>query len=42
MDKLEAIQKILRFNDECGYGSLADEIIEKGIKEGFLDEDDLD
>ena len=25
-----------------GYGKLADIIIEKGIEEGFIDEDDLD
>ena len=60
MDKLEAVQKVLRFSDtirewceqeknvyfddfdsenvniydEGGYGKLADEIIEKGVKEG--------
>ena len=68
MDKLEAIQRVLRFSelvrDWCekdekvffddfdneniinydvgGYGELADTIIEKGIEEGFIDEDDLD
>ena len=68
MDKLEAIQRVLRFSesirnwcekdkkiffddfdneniidyDEGGYGELADIIIEKGMDEGFLDEDDLD
>ena len=68
MDKLEAIQRVLRFSEsirnwcekdekvffddfdnenivdynEVGYGRLADIIIEKGIKEGFIEEDDLD
>ena len=68
MDKLEAIQRVLRFSesvrswceedekvffddfdneniinyDVVGYGELADTIIEKGIEEGFIDEDDLD
>ena len=28
--------------DEGGYGELADIIIEKGLKEGIIDEDDLD
>ena len=68
MDKLEAVQKVLRFSasarewceqekniyfddfdsenvdnyDEAGYGGLADEIIEKGIEEGFLEEDEID
>ena len=28
--------------DTGGYGKLADIIIEKGIEEGFIDEDDLD
>ena len=68
MDKLEAIQRVLRFSasvrswvendervffddfdnenvinyDKSGYGELVDKIIEKGIKEGFIDEDDLD
>jgi hypothetical protein len=28
--------------EKGGYGELADIIIEKGIKEGFIDEDDLD
>jgi hypothetical protein len=28
--------------EKGGYGELADKIIEKGIKEGFIDEDDLD
>ena len=67
MDKLEAVQRVLRFSDsirnwceknkkiffddfdsenimnyyEGGYGELADQIIEKGIKEGFIDEDEL-
>jgi len=68
MDKLEAVQKVLRFSDAIrkwcekdkkiffddfdtenidiyetgGYGDLADEIIEKGIEEGFLEEDEID
>ena len=68
MDKLEAVQKALRFSadirewceqekkvyfddfdgenvksyDEGGYGKLADEIIEKGVKEGFIEEDEMD
>lgn len=68
MDKLETIQRILRFSesirnwceqdkmvffddfdnenimnyDEGGYGELADMIIEKGIEEGLVDEDDMD
>ena len=68
MDKLEAIQRVLRFSESVrnwceegekvffddfdnenimnydvgGYGELADTIIEKGIEEGFIDEDDLD
>ena len=68
MDKLEAVQRVLRFSesvrtwcekdekvffddfddqnvmnyDTGGYGKLADIIIEKGIEEGFVDEDDLD
>ena len=68
MDKLETIQRILRFSesirnwceqnkmvffddfdnenimnyDEGGYGELADMIIEKGIEEGLIDEDDMD
>ena len=28
--------------EKGGYGELADIIIAKGIKEGFIDEDDLD
>ena len=28
--------------EKGGYGELADLIIEKGIKEGFIDEEDLD
>ena len=28
--------------DEGGYGELADMIIEKGIEEGLVDEDDMD
>jgi hypothetical protein len=67
MEKLEAVQKVLRFsnaikewceNDQGiyfndfdeqnvqdyngGYGDLADEIIENGIEEGLLEEDDID
>ena len=68
MDKLEAIQRVLRFSESVrtwcekdikvffddfdnenimnydvgGHGELADTIIEKGIEEGFIDEDDLD
>jgi hypothetical protein len=68
MDRLEAVQKVLRFSDAIrewcekekkvffgdfdsenvdiydtgGYGDLADEIIEKGIEEGFLEEDEID
>ncbi len=68
MDKLEAIQKVLRFSDNIrewceheknvyfddfdsenvksyddgGYGDLADEIIEKGGKEGFIEEGEID
>ncbi|SVD66255.1 uncharacterized protein METZ01_LOCUS419109 [marine metagenome] len=68
MDKLETVQRILRFSesirnwceqnkmvffddfdnenimnyDEGGYGELADMIIEKGIEEGLVDEDDMD
>ena len=68
MDKLETIQRVLRFSesirnwceqnkmvffddfdnenimnyDEGGYGELADMIIEKGIEEGLIDEDDME
>ncbi len=67
MEKLEAVQKILRFsnvirawceNDQGiyfddfdeqnvqdyneGYGDLADEIIENGIEEGIIEEDDIE
>ena len=68
MDKLETVQRILRFSesirnwceqnkmvffddfdnenimnyDEGGYGELADMIIEKGIQEGLIDEDDME
>ena len=68
MDKLETIQRILRFSEsirnwceqdkmvffddfdnenimnynEGGYGELADMIIEKGIEEGLIDEDDME
>jgi len=67
MDKLEAVQKVLRFSDKIrewceqgkkvffgdfdtenvdiyetgGYGDLADEIIEKGIEEGLIEEDEI-
>ena len=66
MDKLEAVQRVLRFSESVrnwcekdekvffddfdnenimnydvgGHGELADTIIEKGIEEGFIDEDD--
>ena len=68
MDKLETVQRVLRFSesirnwceqnkmvffddfdnenimnyDEGGYGELADMIIEKGIEEGLIDEDDME
>jgi len=67
MEKLEAVQKVLRFSDSTrewvtgehsvyfddldeqnvddyevgGYGDLADEIIEKGVQESILDEEDV-
>jgi len=67
MDKLEAVQKVLRFSDKVrewcekekgvyfddfdnenvdiyeagGYGELADEIIQKGIKEGYIEDDEI-
>ena len=67
MDKLEAVQRILRFSNETrewceethsvyfddldsenvenyepgGYGELADTIIENGIQENIIEEDDL-
>ena len=34
-------QNVMNY-DTGGYGRLADKIIEKGIEEGFIDEDDLD
>ena len=34
-------QNVMNY-DTGGYGELADIIIAKGIKEGFIDEDDLD
>jgi len=34
-------ENVMNYN-EGGYGGLADIIIEKGIKKGFLEEDDLD
>ena len=34
-------QNVMNY-DTGGYGKLADIIIEKGIEEGFIDEDDLD
>ena len=34
-------ENVMNYN-EGGYGELADIIIEKGIKEGFLEENDLD
>ena len=33
-------QNVMNY-DTGGYGELADIIIEKGIEEGFIDEDDL-
>jgi len=67
MEKLEAVQKVLRFshpirewcendhgiyfNDfdeqnvddyDGGYGDLADEIIDRGIAENLLEEDEID
>jgi len=68
MDKLEAVQRVLRFSDsirdwceknkkiffddfdsenimnysETSLGELADLIIEKGIEEGFLEENDIE
>ena len=67
MDKLEAVQRILRFSNEIrewceennsvyfddfdsenvdnyesgGFGELADTIIENGIQENIIEEDDL-
>ena len=68
MEKLEAVQKVLRFStgirewttgehsvyfddfdehnvddyEPGGYGELADAIIEKGIQESLLDDEDVD
>jgi hypothetical protein len=68
MEKLEAVQKVLRFSDTTrewvtkehsvyfddfdeqnvddyesgGYGDLADQIIEKGIQESILDQEDVE
>jgi hypothetical protein len=68
MEKLEAVQKVLRFShptrDWCerdqavyfddfdeqnvddynhgGYGNIADEIIERGVMEGLLEEDEIE
>lgn len=68
MDKLEAVQRVLRFSDtvrawcegehkiyfddfdsenvknyeEGGYAELADEIIDRGIQEGFIDAEDIE
>jgi hypothetical protein len=69
MEKLEAVQKVLRFSNTTrewltnehssvyfddfdeqnvndyesgGYGDLADEIVEKGLAESILDEEDVD
>ena len=68
MEKLEAVQKVLRFStpirewcegnhsvyfddfdkqnvddyDSGGYGDLADKIIERGIKENLLEEDEVE
>ncbi len=67
MEKLEAVQKILRFSTpirewcteelsvyfddfdeqnvnnytEGGYGDIADEILERGLEENIIEEDDL-
>lgn len=68
MEKLEAVQKVLRFSDSIrewcegensvyfddfdeqnvddygsgGYGDLADGIIERGIEENLIEEDEVD
>ena len=68
MDKLEAVQRVLRFSntvrewcegenktyfddfdsenvknyEEGGYAALADEIIDRGIEEGFIDAEDIE
>ncbi len=68
MEKLEAVQRVLRFShtirewcehdhavyfddfdeqnvddyDRGGFGDIADEIIERGIAENLLDEEDID
>ncbi len=68
MEKLEAVQKVLRFSNSIrewcegdhavyfddfdeqnvddynpgGYGDIADEIIERGIAENLLEEDEVD
>ena len=68
MEKLEAVQKVLRFSTSTrewckgdysiyfddfdeqnvgdynsgGYGDLADEIIERGIEEGLLEENEIE
>ena len=68
MEKLEAVQKVLRFSNSIrnwcegnysiyfddfdeqnvndynsgGYGDLADEIIERGIKENLLEENEFE
>ena len=68
MEKLEAVQKVLRFStlirewcinefsvhfddfdeqnvddyNSGGYGAIADEILERGLSEQLIDEDDLD
>ena len=40
---MDLVARIRMMNyDTGGYGKLADIIIEKGIEEGFIDEDDLD
>ncbi len=68
MEKLEAVQKVMRFSDAVrewvteehsvyfddfdeqnvddyepgGHGDLADQIIEKGMREAILDEEDVE
>tara|TARA_B100000686_G_scaffold297117_1_gene329175 strand:- start:530 stop:736 length:207 start_codon:yes stop_codon:yes gene_type:complete len=68
MEKLEAVQKVLRFStpirewcvnkfsvyfddfdeqnvadyNSGGYGDIADEILERGLNEQLIEEDDLD
>ena len=68
MEKLEAVQKVMRFSNSIrewceadfsvyfddfdeqnvddynsgGYGDLADEIIERGIEEGLIEENEIE